>query len=105
MSEQRYLPLGQIRADPTPITQTDFGYTGQRALPDTGLMDYKARFYSPSLGRFLSADTIVPSYANPQLAPLMPKPKKDDALSHSGSGTGGSEGWKWNGEQRMSGRR
>ncbi|HXF84640.1 MAG TPA: hypothetical protein VNK49_04560, partial [Anaerolineales bacterium] len=51
MSEQGYLPLGQIRADPTPITQTDFGYTGQRALPDTGLMDYKARFYSPSLGR------------------------------------------------------
>ncbi|HXF83850.1 MAG TPA: RHS repeat-associated core domain-containing protein, partial [Anaerolineales bacterium] len=54
------------RADPTPITQTDFGYTGQRALPDTGLMDYKARFYSPSLGRFLSADTIVPEAGNPQ---------------------------------------
>jgi len=27
---------------------------------------YQARFYSPKLGRFLSADTIVPGYANPQ---------------------------------------
>ena len=31
-----------------------------------GIYHYGARFYSPKLGRFLSADTIVPSYANPQ---------------------------------------
>ncbi|HXF85137.1 MAG TPA: RHS repeat-associated core domain-containing protein, partial [Anaerolineales bacterium] len=41
-------------------------FTGQRAITALGIYHYQARFYSPSLGRFLSADTIVPSYANPQ---------------------------------------
>ena|GEM_PF-4633986 len=31
-----------------------------------GIYHYGARFYSPKIGRFLSPDTIVPSYANPQ---------------------------------------
>ena len=31
-----------------------------------GIYHYGARFYSPKLGRFLSADTIVPGAANPQ---------------------------------------
>ena len=31
-----------------------------------GIYDYGARFYSPKLGRFLSADTIVPNVHNPQ---------------------------------------
>jgi len=31
-----------------------------------GIYHYGARFYSPKLGRFLSPDTIVPGYANPQ---------------------------------------
>jgi len=49
ISEVRYLPFGEIRTDVGStggITQTDFGYTFQRALPDLGLLDYKARFYS-----------------------------------------------------------
>jgi RHS repeat-associated protein len=32
----------------------------------TGLMYYKARYYYPALGRFVSADTIVPEPGNPQ---------------------------------------
>ena len=48
------------------VISTDFTYTGQRDLPDTGLMDYHARFYSPSLGRFIQPDTIIPGMANPQ---------------------------------------
>jgi len=31
LSEQRYLPFGQVRDDVGTITQTDFGYTSQRA--------------------------------------------------------------------------
>jgi RHS repeat-associated protein len=42
---------------------TDFGYTGQRALDEDmgGMMDYKARFYSSSLGRFTQPDTYIPN--------------------------------------------
>jgi RHS repeat-associated protein len=35
-----------------------FGYTGQAWLPEIGLSYYKARIYSPTLGRFLQADPI-----------------------------------------------
>jgi len=31
LSEQRYLPFGGVRDDVGTITQTDFGYTSQRA--------------------------------------------------------------------------
>ena len=41
------------------MPQTDKGYTGQQR-DDTGLLWYQSRFYDPNLGRFLSADTIVP---------------------------------------------
>ena len=45
---------------------TDFTYTGQRDVPGTGLVFMRARYYQPGLGRFVSADTIVPNPANPQ---------------------------------------
>jgi len=35
-----------------------FGYTGQVWLPELGMYYYKARIYSPSLGRFLQTDPI-----------------------------------------------
>jgi len=35
-----------------------FQYTGQKWLPSIGLYDYKARMYSPSLGRFMQTDPI-----------------------------------------------
>ena len=46
---------------------TTIGYTGQRR--DTGLgslMFYNARYYSPLLSHFVSADSIVPGAGNPQ---------------------------------------
>jgi RHS repeat-associated protein len=39
-----------------------FQYTGQSWLPERGLYHYKARIYSPTLGRFLQTDPI--SYAD-----------------------------------------
>jgi RHS repeat-associated protein len=35
-----------------------FGYTGQTWVPELGLWYYKARFYSPTVGRFLQTDPI-----------------------------------------------
>jgi len=35
-------------------------------MPDTGLMDYKARAYDPWLGKFIQPDCIVPGALNPQ---------------------------------------
>jgi RHS repeat-associated protein len=44
---------------------TDKRFTGQR-LDNTGLYYYGARYYDPTIGRFISADLIVKSYADPQ---------------------------------------
>jgi RHS repeat-associated protein len=60
---QKYLPFGQVRSTTGPLP-TDIGYTGQR-LDATGLMFYNARYYSTAVGRFISADTIVPGAGNP----------------------------------------
>ena len=70
-SQQRYLPFGGERTDvpsPNPQSPTDFSYTGQRDLASGmgGLMDYKARFYSPMLGRFIQPDSFIPNAANSQ---------------------------------------
>ena len=40
----------------TPISR--FGFTGQAWLPEAGVYHYKARAYSPVLGRFLQTDPI-----------------------------------------------
>jgi len=46
---------------------TTIGYTGQRRGSGLGsLMFYNARYYSPLLSRFVSADTVVPGAGNPQ---------------------------------------
>jgi RHS repeat-associated protein len=37
-------------------TTERFGYTGQAWIPELGTYYYKARFYSPTLGRFLQTD-------------------------------------------------
>ncbi|WP_230482635.1 RHS repeat-associated core domain-containing protein [Sphingomonas sp. Leaf21] len=43
---------------PAPNNQGRLGYTGQIWLPELGMWDYKARMYSPSLGRFMQTDPI-----------------------------------------------
>lgn len=43
---------------PATTNQGRFQYTGQVWLPELGLYHYKARMYSPKLGRFLQADPI-----------------------------------------------
>jgi hypothetical protein len=43
---------------PAPANSGRFQYTGQAWLPELGLYHYKARLYSPHLGRFLQTDPI-----------------------------------------------
>ncbi|HEY0313556.1 MAG TPA: RHS repeat-associated core domain-containing protein [Allosphingosinicella sp.] len=43
---------------PNATNQGRFGYTGQVWLPELGMWYYKARIYSPTLGRFLQTDPI-----------------------------------------------
>jgi len=54
---QRFDPWGKVRAGSL-ATTTALNYTGQR-LDSTGLLYYNARYYDPSLARFVSADSIV----------------------------------------------
>ena len=63
VSEMRYYPYGETRSG---TTATDRRYTGQRQEASLGLYDYNARSYDPSLSRFIQADSMVPSPANPQ---------------------------------------
>jgi RHS repeat-associated protein len=65
VAETRYLPYGEERWI-TGTLVTDFTFTGQRAERGFALMDYNARYYDPWLGRFVSADSIVPEPGNPQ---------------------------------------
>jgi len=52
----KYYPFGTTRSGSVP---TDIKFTGQR-LDGTGLYYFNARYYDPVIGRFISADTIVP---------------------------------------------
>uniref|UniRef100_UPI0025C36ECD RHS repeat-associated core domain-containing protein n=1 Tax=Acidovorax sp. TaxID=1872122 RepID=UPI0025C36ECD len=49
-----YGPFGE----PNTTTGQRFRYTGQQLISGLGLYHYKARFYSPALGRFLQTDPI-----------------------------------------------
>jgi RHS repeat-associated protein len=43
---------------PAPANLGRFQYTGQAWLPELGMYHYKARIYSPTLGRFLQTDPV-----------------------------------------------
>jgi RHS repeat-associated protein len=61
----KYFPFGVCR-NSSGTLPTDKLFTGQRLDDNTGLYYYGARYYDPVIGRFISADTIVPNPANPQ---------------------------------------
>ena len=54
---QTYGPYGNKRYTSGSMG-TDKGFTGQYNDPLTGLDYYKARYYDPAVGRFLTADTV-----------------------------------------------
>ncbi|MFZ1474383.1 MAG: RHS repeat-associated core domain-containing protein, partial [Anaerolineae bacterium] len=66
MAELWYKPWGENRGTPVGATPTTYRFTGQREDASIGLYFYNARYYDPALGRFISADTLVPQPQNPQ---------------------------------------
>lgn len=56
---QRYTPFGANRSNQPNQLPYDKTFTGQTDDPGTGLIDYNARHYDPTLGRFIMADTLL----------------------------------------------
>ena len=65
-SQARYEPFGDYIIDPDTDAITDQGFTGHQHNDEIGLIYMNARYYVPELGRFASADSIVPDPSNPQ---------------------------------------
>src|SRR5574340_1504510 len=59
-----YTAFGETRLA-NGATNTDYRYTGQREEAELGLYFYNARWYDPSLGRFIQPDSLVPNPGNP----------------------------------------
>jgi RHS repeat-associated protein len=58
-----YFPFGTYKGvNQNPAV--NYTYTDQEDDDDTGLYNFKARLYDPHLGRFISADSIVPEPGN-----------------------------------------
>ncbi len=60
-----YLPYGRQRGSQE-ISVTSYKFTDQELDAETGLYNYDARLYDPIVGRFVSADTVVPKLYDPQ---------------------------------------
>jgi len=65
VAELRYKAWGETRYT-YGTTPTTYRFTGQREDATIGLYFYNARYYHPALGRFISADPMVPEPGNPQ---------------------------------------
>jgi RHS repeat-associated protein len=65
VARRLYRPYGATRYVTGTLT-TVYAYTGQRDAAAVGLVYMHARWYHPSLMRWISADTIVPDKGDPQ---------------------------------------
>ncbi len=58
VAAQLYAPYGQVRWSEGTMPTT-YGFTGHHSDSATGLDYYNARYYDPTAGRFISADTVL----------------------------------------------
>jgi len=59
-----YMPFGRIREYAGTWT-TDYKFTDQEMDTESGLYNFNARLYDPTLGRFISPDPAVPDLSDP----------------------------------------
>ncbi len=60
-----YQPFGETQAS-SGAMRNERGFTGHITDSETDLIYMVARYYDPQLGRFLSADSVVSDWGNPQ---------------------------------------
>jgi RHS repeat-associated protein len=60
-----YDPFGSIRTQPG-TANSDFQYAGEQRDSETGLINLRARYYDPALGRFVSRDVVSGRAGFPQ---------------------------------------
>jgi RHS repeat-associated protein len=60
------MPFGGKRGEGTGITASNYLFTDQELDKESGLYNYDARLYDPIVGRFISADEVVPDWFNSQ---------------------------------------
>jgi RHS repeat-associated protein len=67
VDEIRYYPYGAERWPLDGTFPTDYRFTGQKYEAGVGgLYQMGARWYDPSLNQFVSPDSIIPDFSNPQ---------------------------------------
>lgn len=67
LADYLYTPYGELFTGASSGTEiSKYKYTAQQEDTSTGLYYYKARFYDPAIGSFMSADKIIPNFENPQ---------------------------------------
>ena len=59
------MPFGHER-DHTGADVPDYKFTDQEKDTETELYNYDARMYDPVIALFISPDSIIPNYYNPQ---------------------------------------
>src|SRR5205807_690312 len=58
LAHYSYDSFGQVVAQSGSAAQNDLRYTGREYSTATGLGYYRARYYDPNIGRFLSEDPL-----------------------------------------------
>jgi RHS repeat-associated protein len=58
VDQRTYDSFGNTLSQLDPNVKFRFGYTGRESDPETGLYYYRARYFDPNVGRFISTDPI-----------------------------------------------
>lgn len=61
----RYDSFGRITTESDPAVEHVFAFAGREWDDESGLYYYRARYYDPSVGRFLSTDPVRPQLLRP----------------------------------------